>query len=343
MQKELRINAADFLAQDPSIPVLDIRSPGEYAAGHIPGAISFPLFSNEERAVIGTLYKQEGQKSAIKQGLEIVGPKMRGFIEQAESLHSPTLALYCWRGGMRSATMAQLFAWYGFGTVILKGGYKAYRNEMIRFFSGKLPLKVVTGYTGSNKTGFLHDLQANGAQIVDLEGLARHQGSSFGNKKSDWQPTTEHFQNLVFAEFLKLDLQQPIWIEDESQRIGDVNLHEALFARMSESPHIYLEVSKAQRAAFLVKDYGEISKQQAEDATLAISKKLGGLETARVLEALEKNELQEAAEILLVYYDKFYEKSISKKNHLITDRYTVEMTDLPRLAAELAKNNTHAI
>ena len=227
-----RIPAKEFLRTNVEVPILDVRSPGEFETGHVPGAISFPIFSDDERAIIGTLYKQEGSKVAVKKGLELVGPKLTSFIEKAEGFGASTFRMYCWRGGMRSQSMASLLESYGFKVVLLEKGYKGYRNHLINFFEEELPLKVVTGYTGSKKTAFLHLLTKNGAQIIDLEGLANHQGSSFGNQKTEGQPTTEQFQNMLLEAFQKLDLEKPIYIEDESMRIGWVNLPEALYHQL---------------------------------------------------------------------------------------------------------------
>ncbi|HEX5168208.1 MAG TPA: tRNA 2-selenouridine(34) synthase MnmH [Cyclobacteriaceae bacterium] len=332
-----------FLTNSSSIPLLDVRSPGEYKVGHIPSASSFPLFTDEERAVIGTLYKTEGRNSAIKKGLEIVGPTMTAFIEGAESFGSPVLALYCWRGGMRSESMAWLMERYGFQAIVLEGGYKAYRNHLLSYFNQCLPLKVITGYTGSKKTSFLHILRERGEQIIDLEGLAQHQGSSFGNKKSHHQPSTEHFQNLLFAEFSRLDLNKPIWIEDECMRIGQVNLPENLFHQMSKSPHIFLDVAAEQRIDFLLEDYGSLTREELVDATEGIRRKLGPDKAERAIQYLHSGELRKAAEIILTYYDVRYRASIEKKKHLVQEYYKISLEELPALASKLAIKNIHAI
>ena len=338
-----RLSAADFLTKSLAIPVLDVRSPGEYESGHIPAAVSFPLFTNEERAIIGTLYKQEGRQSAIKKGLEIVGPKMLGFIEQAEALGKQALALYCWRGGMRSDSMAWLLERYGFQTFLLEGGYKAYRNQMLRFFEQDLPLRVITGYTGSQKTALLHLLEKRGAQVIDLEGLAQHQGSSFGNQKSKEQPPNEHFQNLVFEAFRKLDLTRPIWIEDEDMRLGTVNIVESLFRRIDSSPHFLLDIEQSQRVAFLVEDYGDLSKEQLIRATNGIRKRLGFDKASKAIKHIEAGAFQPAAEIILTYYDSRYHRTLTPKKHLIQEKFRIDSKDLPKLADKLMKMTEHGI
>lgn len=339
----MRLSISDFQAQESSIPILDVRSPSEFDLGHIPSAISLPLFSDEERAVVGILYKQKSKKEAIKKGFEIVGSKMVGFIEQAEKLNSPTVALYCWRGGMRSESMAWLLGQYGLEPVVLEGGYKAYRKAMRDFFDKKLPLKVVTGYTGSKKTEFLHLLKTEGQQVVDLEGLAQHQGSRFGNEKSISQPATEHFQNLVYQEFMNFDLNRPIWVEDESMNIGRVSLLENFYQQKNESPHVFLEIEKAQRVVFLIEDYGTLRQEQLIDATQAISKKLGFQNAVKAVEAIKEGDLTKAVEIILTYYDRQYHKSISHKEHLIEEHFKIDSHKLAILAAELAKKERKRI
>lgn len=338
-----RVSAHTFLEKLPDVPLLDVRSPAEYEEGHIPEAVSFPLFNNQERAIIGTLYKQQGRTKAIKKGLEIVGPKMVGFVEEAEKLNSTQLALYCWRGGMRSESMAWLLERCGIETYVLEGGYKAYRKILGDFFDQKLPLHVLTGYTGSKKTQLLHLLREKGEQVVDLEGLARHQGSSFGNQKSKSQPTTEHFQNLLFEEFRKLDLLRPIWIEDESMRIGRVMLVEALYQQKNRSPHFVVEVQKEQRVDFLVTDYGKLQPEQLITATEAIRKKLGGDKSAEAIEHIRSGQLEQAAAITLNYYDARYRQSLERKQQFIKARLTVDLNNLEAAVQQLQEAVHHAV
>ncbi len=323
--------------------MLDVRSPKEYHLGHIPSALSFPLFSNDERAVVGTLYKQKGRHPAIKKGLEIIGPKMVDFIEQAEALQSDQLALYCWRGGMRSDSMAWLLERYDLETILLEGGYKAFRRHLLAFFDQPLPLRVITGYTGSQKTRLLHLLKEKGAQVVDLEGLAQHQGSSFGNKKSTGQPSTEQFQNLLFEAFRSLDLHRPIWIEDEDMRIGTVNMMDNLFRQISSSPHFFIEINKAERAEFLVKDYSDLTKDQLINATRAIRKRLGYDRADQAIAMIEEGQLKEAAQIILCYYDTRYDRSIARKKEQIAERFSINSKELPILADELIKRSKNGI
>ena len=332
-----------FRAKCGSHPLLDIRSPAEYANGHIPGAISFPLFSNEERAQVGTLYKSKGKREAVKTGLEIVGPKMVEFVNRAEALGTDLLTMYCWRGGMRSASMGWLLENAGFKISVLEGGYKTYRRTLHQYFEQPLNLRVISGYTGSRKTDFLKMLGEHGAQVIDLEKLAQHQGSSFGNQKSVSQPSTEQFQNLTFDAFLALDKDRIIWIEDECLRIGQVTMIEALHRQKESSPHIFIEIPKSQRVAYLVGDYGSIGKPKLIEATKGIQRKLGGVRTKRAIEFILKGQLKEAVNIILEYYDKQYQGASSRKQDQIVGHYQINMAELQDLAKELIEEENHVI
>jgi tRNA 2-selenouridine synthase len=331
----IKVDAGAFLESGEGIPIIDVRSSGEYDKGHIPYAVSIPLFTNEERAVVGTLYKEQGQQSAIKKGLSIVGPKMVDFIKSAEATGAKYLHVHCWRGGMRSESMAWLFERYGLETSILTGGYKAYRNDVLNYFEQPLNLRVLTGYTGCQKTELLHVMSGQGAQVIDLEGLANHQGSSFGNAKTDGQPTSEQFQNDLHAFCQTLDPTQPIWIEDESICIGRVSLPDALYRQMSLAPHVLVAASTDQRLQFLVKDYGDIDRDKLKASTMAITKRLGKEKTEEALSAIDQGDLYHAASLVLVYYDQQYQKSLSKKSKRIVADFTLISDELDSLATEL--------
>lgn len=337
----MTINA--FQTESAELPLLDIRSPGEYQKGHIPGAISFPLFSNEERAIIGTLYKQEGKAVAIRKGLELVGPKLSEFVREADALGTGEVAMYCWRGGMRSDSMAWLLDKAGFQIRLLKGGYKAYRTQLFDFFTQHLPLVIITGYTGSKKTELLHLLHNLGEQTIDLEGLAQHQGSSFGNQKSISQPSSEHFQNLIYETCRKFELDKTIWVEDECLRIGQVSLIDDLYRQMSVAPRIFIEVDIKERIKFLVEEYGQLPKEKLIDGTVGIQKKLGLEKANDAIECIKNGDLHKAVEIILYYYDRYYEKSIQKKEKLIVKRLQCAMDELPELALHLAASKMYAI
>ncbi len=326
------LDVGSFLQARESFPLLDTRSPSEHDQGHIPGARSFPLFSDEERAEVGTCYKQEGRRAAIKLGLRIVGPKLEGFIEAAEEFDSEAFLMHCWRGGMRSANMAWLLERYGFDVSVLDGGYKAYRRALSAFFETPLELRVLTGKTGSKKTEVLHEMARLGEQVIDLEGIAGHQGSSFGTQATSGQPTTEQFQNELFEAFRTLDPAKPIWVEDESFRIGQVNLVEALFHQKEKAPHYHIEIPYEERIRGLVEDYGQLPEEALVRATQRIRKRLGHERTEAAVQHIRNGELEEAVAIILAYYDKAYSKGIEKKEDRLQEKRTFEHADPRRIA-----------
>lgn len=326
-----------FLKQKNDYPVLDTRSPGEYAAGHIPRAINLPLFDNVQRATIGSIYKEEGREKAIKVGLRLVGPKLERFIEIAESFGSKKLLIHCWRGGMRSSSLAWLLELYGFEIQVLKGGYKSYRNYLLSFFEQPLKLKILSGSTGSMKTRLLKEMQRMGAQVVDLEKLAHHQGSAFGSHNEGEQPTSEQFQNDILENFLKFSLEKAIWLEDESFIIGKTHLISGLYQLMQKSPRYLIVVPIEQRLEVLVQGYGNLPKEKLIQSTLNIAKKLGKENTQRAVTHIENGEMKKAARIILTYYDKAYSKGINKKAATIEKEFQLSIDNLERVAHSLMK------
>ena len=209
------INTVDtlaFLSCRPKVPIIDVRSPGEFADGHIPGALNVPLFTNDERALVGTSYKEKGPDKALLLGLDIVGPKMSQIASDGKRYAGPggTVAIHCWRGGKRSGSVGWLLSTAGLDVQLLEGGYKAYRSVVLQFFE-KCPIEfiVVGGRTGSRKTAVLHELQRRGEQVVDLEGLANHKGSAFGWINESPQPTTQQFENNLYDLLSSFDPDRP--------------------------------------------------------------------------------------------------------------------------------------
>ena len=189
--------------------IFDVRSEGEFAQGHIQGAFNLPLFNNHERAIVGTLYKREGFTPAFLSGLKITGPKFASMLQQALHTKGPCKVL-CWRGGMRSQSVAWLFKSAGLETVTLKGGYKAFRKWVLSTFERPFKLRVLGGLTGSGKTDYLKNLKQSGVQVIDLEALANHRGSAFGCLSMPTQPTVEHFENSLALQLASLDPSEEI-------------------------------------------------------------------------------------------------------------------------------------
>jgi tRNA 2-selenouridine synthase len=326
----------DYLLATGSMPIVDVRSPGEFEAGHISGAISIPLFADDERAIVGTIYKQQGKKDAIEKGLEIVGPKMAALAKEAEdAAPNGTLGVYCWRGGMRSNRMAWLFEQVGLNCTVLEGGYKAYRNSVLAGFSELKNLVVLDGPTGSGKTDILHALRDAGEQILDLEGLANHKGSAFGNIGMPKQPSSQQFQNDLHNELGKLDLEKRIWIEREGMTIGRVYLPQPLWENMRSSTAIAIDIPMELRVQRLVNDYGQACRSELEKSIQKLQQKLGRQHMKAALELLSENRLDEVAELLLHYYDKQY--SFSKDKYLDRKPFQIQLTtnDAKKNAIEL--------
>jgi tRNA 2-selenouridine synthase len=300
--------------------IIDVRSPGEYAHAHIPTAFSLPLFTDEERAAIGTTYKQASREAAIKLGLPFFGTKMQNMIEQVEgwvtiyektNSKKPIILVHCWRGGMRSAAVAWLLDLYGFETEQLTGGYKDYRNWVLAQFEINYTMKVLGGFTGSGKTEILLQLQKSKLPVIDLEGLANHKGSAFGALGQNEQASQEQFENNLARALLNISSQHPyFWIEDESQRIGTNMLPASFFKNLRNSICYFIDIPFDARLQFIAQAYGKFAVADLIAATLRIQKRLGGLETKTAVNLLVENNIEGAFSILLKYYDKVYLKNI---------------------------------
>lgn len=372
-----KVDITEFLELGKRYPVLDVRSPSEFQHAHIPGAVSLPLFSNEEREKVGTTYKQQSREDAIKIGLEFFGPKMRKMVEEVEAIISAReegmmkegpisghrashiVLVHCWRGGMRSAGVAWLLDLYGFKVYTLAGGYKMYRHYVRQTFARSYNLIVVGGFTGSGKTVVLKELEKKGEKIIDLEAIASHKGSAFGAIGQPMQPSQEMFENLLSAELRKkvgvhieIESQHPIWIEDESQRIGLVNIPEVFWDRMRQSNIYFIEIPFEERLQYIVNCYGSLDKERMADAIIRIRKRLGGLDAKLALTYLREDNMSDCFTILLKYYDKYYLKGLNNRSNIdsLINTITCERVDAVTNSEEIlryhkaqadAKNLTH--
>jgi tRNA 2-selenouridine synthase len=350
-----KITIEEFLKLAKEHPVLDVRSPGEYNHAHIPGAYSLPLFTDEERKIVGTAYKQQSREAAIKAGLDFFGVKMKTMVEEAEFLVSRfslasevdsitnnrqretrNVLVHCWRGGMRSAGVAWLLDLYGFKVYTLVGGYKAYRKWVLAQFEKEYNFNIIGGYTGSGKTLLLHELIKQNKKGIDLEALANHKGSAFGSLGEKPQPKQEMFENML-AEKLQAASHKPqeepdpnspilsevegrglegIYIEDESQRIGNLQIPMPLWNTMRKSPVYFLDIPFVKRLGHITKEYGKFEKEKLAEAIIRIQKRLGGLQTKRAIEQLQEGKPKECFRILLTYYDKWYTKGLHNRENL---------------------------
>lgn len=304
-----KLDVKEFLLEVRNRPLLDVRSPSEYQQGHIPGAISFPLFSDDERAKVGTRYKQVGQESAYILGLKFVGPKMSDFVKKAIRIAPDRkIAVHCWRGGQRSGSISWLLQQAGFDVLILSGGYKVYRHYVLESLSSTVfKINVVGGKTGAGKTRVLHALKSLNEQIVDLEGVAHHKGSAFGFIGEQMQPTPEQFENNLWGVLVTIDPQRRVWVENESRSIGRVYIPDGFWSQIKVSPLFHLEIPKEARLDNLLKDYVLEDTPALKVAFEKISTKLGGLRFKHAIQALEEGNFSFAAEVALEYYDKTYQ------------------------------------
>lgn len=306
---------AVFLKMTQDYPILDVRSPAEFAAGHIPGAYNLPLFDDDERKVVGTLYKNSGREASILTGLDFVGPKMSGFLKQAWKIAPQRkLRIHCWRGGMRSESMAWLLSLACFEVHLLMRGYKAYRRFIREELSSDIPYLVLSGGTGSGKTEILKNLAKMDFQVLDLEGIARHKGSAFGAIGQQDQPTNEQFENELYEKWKTFDLKKPVWVEDESRAIGRVSIQEPLFLRLRKSKVIVLDMPPELRIQRLVAEYAGFPKEELIAGTNRILKNLGGDNAKKAIQAIENDDFVTAIGIVLFYYDKTYRFGIETRD-----------------------------
>lgn len=298
--------------------IIDVRSPSEYAQGHIPGAHKIPLFTDEERSQVGTLYVRADPDKAFAKGFDIAIPRVKEYISSLRDVVLPDnrILVHCWRGGLRSAAMAEVFRNAGFEVFLLRGGYKAYRHHIREQLSKPRPVFILGGFTGSGKTEILHALQEEGEQIIDLERLACHKGSVFGALGESAQPTNEQFENNLGDLWLDLDPLKPVWMEDESRMIGTVTLPEPIIEKLNRSVMIRVKVGTEYRIARLVHDYARFDKSVLAEAIQKIRLRLGGTETKIALDALWAGDFQIVARITLKYYDKAYQHTLERRKDL---------------------------
>jgi tRNA 2-selenouridine synthase len=330
------ITVKDLIALQGNVPLADVRTPAEFAHGHMPGAFNLPIFSNEERVEVGTTYKQQGKEAAILLGFDLTGSKWSGFVRQAlEIAPGKKIALHCWRGGMRSGAMAWALDLYGFEVYLVKGGYKSYRRWALEQFEEKYALLVLGGKTGSGKTKILHQMQVLGEQMIDLEEIAQHQGSSYGTMNKLVQPTQEQFENNLADQLAKLDKQRKIWLEDESLTIGKRFIPKPLWNQMEAARLIDIKVPDEQRVQTLVQEYGVLDKDFLIECTERIHKRLGPEQTKKAVAAIREGRMSEFIQLVLVYYDKTYRTGLSRRHASQVFPIALENNDLMQSARQI--------
>jgi tRNA 2-selenouridine synthase len=305
----------DFIALAEPVPLVDVRTPAEFDHGHIPGAFNIPLFSNEERVQVGTTYKQVSREAAILLGFDLTGPKWSDFIRRAlEIAPLKKIGVHCWRGGMRSGAMAWALNLYGFEVCVIRDGYKAYRRWALSQFEAEYKLCILGGLTGTGKTKILHEFRSLGEQVIDLEDLAQHQGSSYGSMNKLVQPTQEQFENNLANELHQLNRQNRVWVEDESLTIGKNCIPNKLWQQMRIANLIEIRTTAEQRIEYLASEYGQLDKDFLVECTQRIRKRLGPEQTKNAIAAIREDRMHEFVRIALVYYDKTYRAGLEQRN-----------------------------
>ncbi len=299
--------------------VLDVRSPGEFALDHLPGALNWPVLDDAERARVGTLHVQTGAFEARRIGAALVARNIATHVERHAQGWPKEFAplVYCWRGGNRSGAMAHVLAQIGFRVHLARGGYKALRAALVRQLDAlvtPLNFRVICGPTGSGKSRLLSALQTRGAQVLDLEMLAAHRGSVLGALPGEPQPSQKHFETRIWAKLRELDPGLPVFIESESKRIGKLQVPSALLERMHASPCLRLEATVPTRVRMLLDDYEALTRDRAELLfRLESLTELRGKQTvARWRQLVEAGDFPSLVdELLAQHYDPSYGRSMA--------------------------------
>ena len=312
-------------------PLIDVRSPSEYYKGHLPNSINIPLFDNDERSIIGTIYKKEGRKKAVIQGLTFFEKKMVSLLDNLfKSIESYKtiphknnehfIRVYCSRGGMRSQSIAWLLEKYKLNPITLKGGYKIYRRWVLDSFSKKLNIIVIGGKTGTGKTRLLSLLEKYKYQTIDLEGFACHRGSTFGGLGMKEQPSNEQFENMIAEKLNSFKCSNNIFVEAESANIGKCKIPHEFFNQMKTSKRIEIVRSESNRLDELINTYSVFKKEELQDAVLRIKKRLGPQRTKIAIDSIIEEKWELVCRSVLDYYDKCYEyEKVGKTNIKILD------------------------
>lgn len=325
---ERLISLEEFWKLREQLPLIDARSEGEFSQSQIPGSFSIPILTNEERVKVGTLYKEEGSIEATLKGFELVGPRFHQIQKEAlERFPEQKAIVYCWRGGMRSQILSWLLSMVGFEVYRLKGGYKTYRTFTFEKVRESYPLLVLGGKTGTGKTVLLKKLKESGEQVIDLEGIAHHKGSSFGSIGQKPQPTVEQFENLLAEELRLMDIHVPIWVENESRKIGRLIIPDRFYEQMTQAPLLEIQRTEEERIEHIAEEYGQLPESELIAAVKRLQKRLGGLRTQQAItDIVEKNHSAWISNLLL-YYDKTYDFDLQR--HEASKTVHVDLTGMP--------------
>ena len=309
-------------------PLIDVRSPGEYYKGNMSNSINIPLFNDEERSIIGKIYKNNGRERAVYQGLKFTEKKIDNLtnslfeainiyknLNNEVNIDEPIFKIYCARGGMRSMSICWLLEKFDIKAITLIGGYKSYRRWTLDSFNKKWKIFVIGGKTGTGKTNLLKILEKNNYQVIDLEGLANHRGSTFGGLGMKQQPSNEQFENLIAEKLKGFNKNNHIIVEAESSNIGKCKIPHEFFKLMKIAKRVEIIKSESNRLQELVKTYSIYDEKDLENAVLRIKKRLGPQRTKIAIESIKNKDWESVCKSVLEYYDKCYEyEKVGKEN-----------------------------
>jgi len=340
------VSAADAIARlEQFDAIIDARSEAEFAEDHLPGALNWPSLNNEERKLIGTIYKQVSPFEAQKRGAALVAANIARHIER-DVIDKPRQwqpLAYCWRGGKRSGALAHVLGQIGFRVSVIEGGYKAFRGAVLADLpqlAGRFDLRVICGPTGSGKTRLLQALEQAGAQVLDLEALASHRSSVLGMIPGQPQPTPRRFDTLVWDRLRRFDAARSVFVESESRKVGNLAVPDALIERMRASPCLRLELADDERVALLLEDYDFFVREPA-----LFCERLGALTELRGKavvrgwqDEVEAGRIENVVrQLLLKHYDPGYAASIGRNFSGYAAAPTIAPVDRsPASMAELA-------
>ena len=321
MQETIELEQALEQQRRKGTLIIDVRTPAEFAETTIPGAVNVPIFSNEERIEVGTVFKQQGKRDARKLGVRLVAPKIPQLMDQVEELrqgHPGPVVVFCWRGGMRSLAMTSFMNLAGIPARQLLGGHKGFRRKVLDYFEQQQwpPVFVLRGLTGTGKTRVLQQLAAMGYPVVDLEGLANHRGSAFGALGLEPQPSQKKFEALLWARLDELKESPYLVTEGESLHIGRIMVPKSFHRAMQTQTSLWITASLDVRTQIILEDYPALDqlKEQFEKPINALKERLGGKVVTEFLELLDSGQWDKLVRELMVrYYDPLYMHTLPER------------------------------
>ena len=294
---------------------IDVRCPREYKKGHYTDAINIPIFSDDEYQELGQIYRKEGDTVASQLGYKYALNSKSRILTSMKELNENNFIIYCARGGMRSKGFQAIVNQEGYKTSRIKKGYKEIREHVLNSFKQKRVVVIIAGSTGTGKTTIINKMKECGHNIIDLEKLANHRGSAFGDLGVAEQASQQQFENDLSYFWTQTDPGRNVFIESESRKIGKVSIPEGIWTQMIKALYLKIDMGIDRRVENLIKDYGEYPRSDLEKRIHQISRKLGGQNVKTAIELLESNSLHDLCKFLLEnYYDKMYRVAYNRRN-----------------------------